>query len=81
MSAQVKLFLWTVSVGVRVPDRESSCGHGHTVDSAAAPDGIRRHLLQVDSYVEGQAGADCETVGFACVGSNRTPATTCEMAR
>ena len=34
--------------------------------------------MQVRGYVEVQAGAVCKTVGSAYVGSNPTPATTCE---
>jgi len=34
--------------------------------------------MQVRGYVEVQAGAGCKTVGSAYVGSNPTPATTCE---
>jgi len=34
--------------------------------------------MQVNSYVKGQAGAYCKTVVSAYVGSNPTPATTCE---
>ena len=35
-------------------------------------------FMQVRGYVEVQAGAGCKTVGPAYVGSNPTPATTCE---
>jgi len=38
MFAQVKMLLPTVSVAVRVLGRENSRGHGHIVDSVAAPD-------------------------------------------
>jgi hypothetical protein len=37
MFAQVKMFLRTVSVAVRVPGRENSRGHVHIADSVAAP--------------------------------------------
>jgi hypothetical protein len=40
MIAQVKMFLRTVSVAVRVPGHESSRGHGHIADSVAAPDAM-----------------------------------------
>jgi hypothetical protein len=40
MFVQVKIFLRTVSVAVRVAGHESTHGHGHIADSVAAPDGI-----------------------------------------
>jgi hypothetical protein len=42
--AQVKVFLRTVSVAVRVPGREGSRGHGHIADSVAVQKTMRQHL-------------------------------------
>ena len=40
MFAQVKMFLRTVSVAVRVPGRENSRRYVHIADKVAAPDVI-----------------------------------------
>ncbi len=42
MFAQVKMFLRTVSVAVRVPGRESSRGHGHMADSVRVKGAVRK---------------------------------------
>jgi hypothetical protein len=68
----------TVSVAVRTCQRLES-------PSARTYSGQRRRnkhrlavFVQVREHIEVQAGAVCKTVGSAYVGSNPTPATTCE---
>lgn len=63
------------------------CGQACERTRARTYSGQRRHagcdvmsFRQVNDHVELQAGAFCETVGSACVGSNPTPATPAETA-
>ena len=75
MFAQFKMFLRTVSVGCPPAGPR-------TLPRARTYSGQRRRadwhttsFTQVNSYVKGQAGAYCKTVGFAYPGSNPGPAT------
>ena len=52
--------------------------HVHLADSVPAVSLVKCRFLQCSGHVEVQAGAGCKTVGSAYVGSNPTPATTCE---
>ena len=71
----------------RCPDtvRGCPCGRAARSPRARTYSGQRRHSghhpvasAQVRWYLEVQAGKYCKTVGSAYVGSNPTPATTCE---
>src|SRR5271166_2062972 len=70
--------LRTLSVPVRGRAPRNVPRHGHIADSAGPIKPGLAVFIQVDGYVAGWEREYCKTVGSAYVGSNPTPATTCE---
>ena len=74
---QVNTFPRTVSAAVRAT-RRLDAPFTDIWRTASAQRMLSRSFMQVRGHVAARGGAVCKTVGSAYVGSNPTPATTCE---